>query len=80
MSKQLYVYEFTYKAYVYAEDEEEADKLQSQIQREELGPTESFVHPVKLGENPLNWNTQCCVYHTGTEDIKLSEVMGKKTP
>jgi hypothetical protein len=72
MTKRLYVLEFTYRAYVEAEDSWEAQEYVSEIQSDAIDPDSTDVYEVHPGENPLGWDKECLVYGT-EDDVKFGE-------
>lgn len=71
MSKKLYELTVEYKAYVWAEDEWEAQDLVSDVVDTEE-PTVSVFET--RGTNTLGWTDETCVYHDDTEDVYLRDV------
>lgn len=76
MAKKLFVREITYRAYVYAEDGFEASDYDIEIVSDSLTPSESLTELVDPKRpNPLRWDLDCCVYHSGSGDITLRELL-----
>jgi len=71
-TKKLFAVEITYKAYAWAEDEIEAEDLARNIV-----DTESYPDIVisEVNSNVLGWDPDCCVYHEGSSDVRLREVL-----
>ncbi len=67
MTKKLFAVEITYKAYAWAEDEIEAEDL-----ARDIVDTESYPDIV-ISE--VNSNVLGCVYHEGSSDVRLREVL-----
>lgn len=75
--KKLYVLEVLYQAYVWAKDEDEAQRFDQDIQHE---TPEVWAQEVISSPNPLGWEPECLVYHMGTEDVRLSDVLATPKP
>jgi hypothetical protein len=69
--KKLYVVEVTYRAYVWAEDEDNAEEFASEITADE--EPEVSADQVRSGTNPLNWGKPCLVYHDERYAMELGE-------
>lgn len=71
-TKKLFAVEITYKAYAWAEDEIEAEDL-----ARDIVDTESYPDIVvsEATSNFLGWDLDCCVYHGGSSDVRLREVL-----
>ena len=72
MEKKLYVVEIGYQAYVWAEDDCEAEDFASEIVANELPSI--WSEEVKQGKNPLSWQSHCLVYNDGPE-IEISRIL-----
>jgi hypothetical protein len=72
MTKKLFAVEITYKAYAWAEDEIEAEGLVSDIVDTESCPD---IVISEATSNVLGWDLDCCVYHEGSSDVRLREVL-----
>ena len=72
--KDLYVVRITYQAYVLAESYANAA---SDYEREIVGTEMPRITAHRAKSNELGWDTSCLVYHSQTEDIKLSDVLPK---
>jgi hypothetical protein len=70
-TKQLFAVEITYKAYAWAEDEIEAEGLVSDI----VNTEEPSIVISEVNSNVLGWDLDCCVYHEGSSDVRLREVL-----
>lgn len=71
--KKLYAVRVQYQAYVLAESESEAEDFAKEIASTEDYPEISVAEA--NGRNELGWSGDCCVYHDGPGDIRLSEVL-----
>ncbi len=74
--KKLYTVTVEYQAYVLAESESEAEDFANEIVRTEDYP---WISVTEANGKELGWNGECCVYHNGTGDIRLSEVLNNTT-
>jgi hypothetical protein len=73
--KKLYVVEVAYGAYVWAEDEDNAEAFADEITAGE--EPEVLVYPVASGSNPMDWAKKCLVYHDEKYDMTLGEALRK---
>lgn len=73
-TKKLYVLEVLYKGYVWAEDEADAMRFDQDIQNE---IPDVWAQEVIKSPNPLGWMPECLVYHQGTEDLSVAEVLAE---
>jgi hypothetical protein len=73
--KKLYVVEVTYRAYVWAADEDNAESFASEITADEEPGVNAYR--VKSGSNPLNWRKSYPVYHDEPTLLELGEVFRK---
>jgi hypothetical protein len=71
MTKKLFAVEITYTAYAWAEDEIEAEDLVSDI----VDTEEPSIVISEATSNFLGWDLDCCVYHEGSSDVRLREVL-----
>ena len=74
--KKLYTVTVEYRAYVLAESESEAEDFASEITSNEDYP---WISVAEANGKELGWTGDCCVYHNGTGDIRLSEVLNSTT-
>ena len=72
MEKKLYVVEISYQAYVWAENDCEAEDFASEIVANERPSI--WSEEVKQGKNPLSWREHCLVYTNG-EEISIGEII-----
>ena len=72
MEKKLYVVEINYQAYVWAEDDSEAEDFANEIVDTERPSIRS--EEVKEGKNPLSWEDYCLVYTDGPE-IEIGRIL-----
>lgn len=70
--KKLYAVTVQYQAYVLAESESEAEDFAGEISRTEDYPE---IFAWEATGNELGWSGDCCIYHDGPGDIRLSEVL-----
>ncbi len=68
---KLYCVKITRSAYVLAEDKEQAEDQRYNIERDEEFDTEIY----ETHSNDLGWDKNCLVYHSGENDITLSEAL-----
>lgn len=68
---KLYCVKITHSAYVLARNEERASDHEYEIQDWEESNTEIY----ETRTNELGWNKDCLVYHSGENDITLSEAL-----
>ena len=71
-AKKLYAVSVQYQAYVLAESDADAEDF-----AREITDTEDFqeISVVEATDNELGWSGDCCIYHSGSGDIKLKEVL-----
>jgi hypothetical protein len=69
---KLFALEITYKAYVWAERESHAEDFVSEIVNTE---DYSDIDIQETNTNVLGWNGNCCVYHAGSGDLLLKDVL-----
>ena len=72
MEKKLYVVEINYQAYVWAEDDSEAEDFANEIVANELPSI--WSQEVGEGKNPLSWRSHCLVYSDGPE-IEIGQIL-----
>jgi hypothetical protein len=75
--KKLYILEVIHNAYVWAEDEDNAEEFASEILKETPLVT---VIPLSYDNhrfNPLMWDEKSLVYHSEKYDIELKEAFQK---
>jgi hypothetical protein len=73
MKKKLYVVKINYQAYVWAEDDCEAEDFADEIVANERPSI--WTEEVKQGKNPLSWQFHCLVYHDGPEEIDIGQIL-----
>lgn len=71
-NKKLYVLEVTYQAYVWADDEADAEELLPEIIDTE---NPSVFHVYETDKNILGWHEYNCVYHHGDVDVTIGDIL-----
>jgi hypothetical protein len=71
-AKKLYAVRVEYQAYVLAESDADAEDFAREITDTEDLPGISVVEAT---DNELGSSGDCCIYHSGSGDIKLKEVL-----
>jgi hypothetical protein len=74
--KKLYAVTVQYQAYVLAESESEAEDFAAEITSTEDYP---WISVTEANGKELGWMGECCVYHNGSSDIRLSEALASTT-
>lgn len=72
MEKKLYVVEVNYQAYVWAEDDCEAEDFANEIVSTEKPSI--WSQEVEAGKNPLSWQRHYLVYTDGPE-IEIGKIL-----
>jgi hypothetical protein len=73
MSKKLYAVTVEYTAYVWAENQDEAE--QRDFVREIVSNEEPNIFAIETdNSNILGWYDNCCIYHNGDGDVVLADV------
>jgi hypothetical protein len=75
--KKLYILEVLYAAYVWAEDEDNAERFVDDVQFENPEVTVTPLSFANGAYNPLGWEKESLVYHAEEYDLKLEEAFKK---